>query len=68
MNADTTPMNPTSFSIASVAAYIRKEREDEPRDLTEMFRMYGRLCFRNGFLAGFVTGVSVVAFAALKKV
>ena len=63
MYADTTPMNPVSFSVASVAAYIRGETKEEPRDLADIFKAYGRLCFRNGFIVGFVAGASAIALA-----
>ncbi len=66
MYADTTPMNPVSFSVASVADYIRGETKDEPKDLADIFKVYGKLCFRNGFIVGFVAGASAVALAAMK--
>ncbi len=66
MYADTTPMNPTSFSVASVAAYIRGETKEEPKDLADIFKVYGKLCFRNGFIIGFVAGASAVALTVMR--
>lgn len=66
MYADTTPMNPVSFSVASVADYIRGETKEEPHDLADIFKVYGKLCFRNGFIVGFVAGASAAALVAMK--
>ncbi len=58
MNADATPMHPLSYTAYDAIP---------PRDpLKDYFREYGNVCFRNGFIVGFVTGVCVMAFAALK--
>lgn len=66
MYADTTPMNPVSFAMASVGAYIRDETKEEPQDLADMFKTYGKLCFRNGFIVGFVAGASAAALAVMR--
>ena len=66
MYADTTPMNPVSFSVASVADYICGETKEEPKDLADIFKMYGKLCFRNGFIVGFVAGASAVAMTVMR--
>ena len=57
MNTDATPMNPISYSVAAVRQYVDSQVEEEPKDLADLFKMYGRLCFRNGFAVGFVSGL-----------
>jgi hypothetical protein len=57
MNTDATPMNPITYSLAAVRQYVNREAEEEPKDLADLFKMYGHLCFRNGFAVGFVSGL-----------
>ncbi len=52
MNYDTTPMNPTSYSMAFY------NNLPEKGSLRDIFRAYGLICFRNGFAAGFATGTA----------
>lgn len=56
---DTTPTNPISFSSAFY------EKLPEGGSLKDIFRAYGIICFRNGFVAGFTAGAAAVTAIVL---